>query len=141
MRTGRPIARVGIGVDSVADVGHAWIRHCPVAQRDARFADVAQALLRIALEAARQQLAHARRRGGRQRREIDRLGEDGRDDVADGFAVEEPAAREHFVEDNAERPDVRAPVDGLAARLLGRHVGGGAENHAGLRHGGRRERE
>jgi hypothetical protein len=32
------------------------------------------------------------------------------------------AAREHLPEDHAGRVDVGAPVDGLAARLLGRHV-------------------
>ena len=36
------------------------------------------------------------------------------------------AARQHLVEHDAEGPDVRTPVDRLAARLLGRHVGGRA---------------
>ncbi len=46
-------------------------------------------------------------------------------------------AREHFVQDDTERPDVRAAVHGLAARLLGRHVGGRADDHAHGGHGGR----
>ena len=37
---------------------------------------------------------------------------------------------EHFVQHAAERPDVRALVDRLPARLFGAHVGGRAENHA-----------
>ena len=41
-------------------------------------------------------------------------------------ALERPAAGEHFVEHGAEREDVRAPIDGLAAHLLRRHVPGGA---------------
>ena len=39
---------------------------------------------------------------------------------------------------HAEGPDVRALVDWLAVRLLGAHVGGSAEDHARLRHRGRR---
>ena len=42
-----------------------------------------------------------------------------------------PAAREHLVKHAAERPDVGALVDRSAARLLGAHVGRGAEDHAG----------
>ena len=48
------------------------------------------------------------------------------------------AARQHLEQHHAERPDVRALVDGPAARLLRRHVGGGAEDHAAL--GARRRR-
>ena len=40
------------------------------------------------------------------------------------------AAGQHLVQHAAERPDVGALVDRLAARLLGAHVGRGAENHA-----------
>ena len=41
--------------------------------------------------------------------------------------------RQHLVEHDAERPDVGAAIDGSALRLLGRHVGGGAEDHPHLR--------
>ena len=41
---------------------------------------------------------------------------------------------EHFVENHAEGPDVGTLIDRLTAGLLGRHVGGGAEDDAGLRH-------
>ena len=47
-----------------------------------------------------------------------------------------PPARQHLEQDDAERPDVRALVDRLPARLLGTHVGGRTQNHPGLRHGG-----
>ena len=40
------------------------------------------------------------------------------------------AARQHFVQDAPERPDVRTLVDGLPACLLGAHVRGGAEDDA-----------
>ena len=42
--------------------------------------------------------------------------------------------RQHLVEHDTERPDVRALVDGLALRLLWRHVGGSAKDDAHLRH-------
>lgn len=38
------------------------------------------------------------------------------------FAVERPSPRQHLVQHNAERPDVRARIDVAAANLLGRHV-------------------
>ena len=63
-----------------------------------------------------------------------------RERVGDVVAGERARARQHLVEHGAERPDVGALVDGLAPRLLGRHVGGGAEDHARLRHRGRRDR-
>ena len=59
--------------------------------------------------------------------------QDGGDDVGHGVAGKRGAAREHFVKHNAERPDVGAPVNGLAPGLLGGHVGRRAENHAGRR--------
>ena len=40
--------------------------------------------------------------------------------------LERTGAGEHFVEQGAEREDVRASIDGLAAHLLRRHVAGGA---------------
>ena len=56
--------------------------------------------------------------------------DDGGDDVGDGLAGERAAAGEHFIEDDAERPDVRALVDRSALGLFGRHVGGRSEDHA-----------
>ena len=45
--------------------------------------------------------------------------------------------REHLVEDDAERPDVRALVDRFALAPARRHVGGRAEDHAGCVMAGR----
>ena len=59
-----------------------------------------------------------------------------RQHVRDVVARERAAAGEHLVEHDAEGPDVGALVDGLAARLLGRHVGRRAEDHAHLRRRG-----
>ena len=44
-------------------------------------------------------------------------------------AVEGSRAGEHLEQHGAERPDVGAAIDRLAARLLGAHVGRGAQNH------------
>ena len=98
--------------------------------------DVAQSPLRILLETARQQPPDRRGCRRRQRGPIGFARDDGGDDVGDGLAGERAAAREHFVEHDAERPDVRALVDRLPARLLRRHVGRGAEDHAQLRGAG-----
>ena len=45
----------------------------------------------------------------------------------DRFALERARAGQHLVEDDAERPDVGALVDGFALACSGRHVRGGAE--------------
>src|SRR3954471_13865980 len=104
-------------------------------QDDAGFAHVAEALAWILLETAFDESANGGRRGRRQRREIWSVADDRREDVRQFAAPEGPAAGQHLVEDAAERPDVRPLVHGLAARLFGRHVGGGAEDDAELGHG------
>ena len=68
---------------------------------------------------------------GRQCRPLRLAGQDRGEHVAHRFAVEELAAGQHLEEHDAEGPDVGAPIDRLAARLLRRHVGGGAEDQAG----------
>ncbi len=65
--------------------------------------------------------------------EVDLGLQDSGERVGDRGGREERAAGEHLVEDDAERPDVGALVDRAAARLLGRHVGRGAEDDAELR--------
>ena len=56
--------------------------------------------------------------------------------VRDRLALEQLLAGEHLEQHPAEGPDVGAPVDRLALGLLGRHVGGGAQDHPGQRSGG-----
>ncbi len=41
-------------------------------------------------------------------------------------------AGQHFIENGSEAKDVGAIIDGLAAHLLGRHIAGGADDHAGI---------
>ena len=48
------------------------------------------------------------------------------------LAVEQPLAREHLVQHDAERPDVRTLVDGSALGLLGTHVRRRPHHEAGL---------
>ena len=44
------------------------------------------------------------------------------ENIARGIAFERTNAGEHFVEEDAEREDVGASIDGLSRRLLGRHI-------------------
>ena len=73
---------------------------------------------------------------GHLRGERSRLGGENRCQRRDGrLALERAPASEHLVQQRAEREDVRAVIHRLAFRLLGRHVGHGAEDGAlgGLR--------
>ena len=47
---------------------------------------------------------------------------------------------EHFEEDDAERPNIGTSIDGLAFRLLGRHVGSRTEDDSGHRRSPRHRR-
>ena len=102
-------------------------------ERVTRFADVAQARLRILRQEPLEQATQRRRRRRRQQRPVRLALEHAREDVGDVVAGEQALAGEHLEQHDAERPDVGALVDGPAARLLGRHVGRGAEDHAHLR--------
>src|SRR5437660_891387 len=65
---------------------------------------------------------------------FDRPDEERLEDLSDGLAGDGPFAGERLVEDDAERPNVRAMVDVfVAVRLFGRHVMRRAEHRAGLR--------
>ena len=110
-------------------------RGARVLQVGQRVADVAQAFPRIALEAAGEQPSRRGRSRFGQRAPVHLGAQHPREHVAHRLAREEPPAGEHLVEHDAEGPDVGALVDGLAAGLLGRHVGGGAEDQAGGRAG------
>ena len=123
LRPGGDRRRLGVARGSGSDL----------LQHDARIGDVVQAVLRIALEAAAQELADRRRRLRGQPRKIDLRLEHSGEGLGDAVAAEQRAAGEHLVEHYAERPDVRPLVDRLSLRLLRRHVGRRAENHAQLR--------
>ena len=80
-----------------------------------------------------EEVAQRRRRRARQRGPVRLAVEDRDEDVRHALAVERLPAREHLVEDASERPEVRAPVQRAAARLLGAHVARGAEDDALVR--------
>ena len=101
---------------------------------------VADPQLPILLQAALDERHDVRRDVGWKRRPLRRRLHDGGNRVGDALAFERAAAREHLVEHRAERPHIGALVDGAAARLLGRHVSGGAEDDADAGHGARRDR-
>jgi hypothetical protein len=94
-------------------------------------ADVAQALLGIPLEAGfEERLDWMRDRGP-----VGLFGQYSGERVGDGVGGEELTAREHLVHDDAEGPNVGAFVHDLATSVLRAHVGGGAKDHTGTRHG------
>ncbi len=96
-----------------------------------RVAEIPQPPRRVLLEATPEQAAHLPRSVGGERAPVDLALQDGGQGVRDRLAAEGAAAAEHLVEDAAEGPDVGAAIGALAARLLGAHVGGGAEEDAG----------
>ena len=93
-------------------------------------ADVAEAAAGVFFEAAAEQAADADRGVGRECGEVGLALDDGGKGVDHAVATKGGAAGEHLVEDAAKGPEVRALIDGLAAGLLGTHVGGGAEDHS-----------
>ncbi len=98
---------------------------------DPRLADRLQPDLRVLAQTPLEQPADRPRRGVRQHVEVRLPGQHRGEHVGDGVAVEQLPPGEHLPQHDAERPDVGAPVDRLAAGLLGAHVGGGAEDDAG----------
>ena len=103
---------------------------------DARLPDVAESLAGIAFETALQQDLHRCRDFGGKLREVDGTHQHRRHGLRDRLGLERRVTRKHLVEDHAEGPDVRPPVDGAALGLLGAHVGGRAQDGAHLGHRG-----
>ncbi len=97
-------------------------------QLDDCVGDVAQALLRVLSQASLEQRADWSGRVSRQRGPVGLALENVRDRVGDRGAVERAPSRQHLEQHAAERPDVRAFVDGQPARLLGAHVRGRAQD-------------
>ena len=100
---------------------------------DPGLADVTQPLAWVPGERAPQELVHARRKLG-QLRPVGLFADDGRDHVGERLARERALARQTLVQHAPEGPDVRAPVHGLAARLLGAHVGRRTQHESFLGH-------
>ena len=107
--------------DHLVGGGHDPIE-CTV-QRQPHVTDVADTLPRVLFEATPEIAVHAGwdalGQGAPIRVALEHLGERERDI----FTGEHVRARQHLVEDDAERPDVGSLVHLLPARLLRRHVG------------------
>jgi hypothetical protein len=101
-------------------------------ERDTCLADCLQPPARVGLEAAPHQVAHAFRRPRGKRAPVRFSRQHGGDRVGDGLAAEYLRPGQHLEEDDPERPDVGPSINRFAARLLRCHVGGSAQNQAGL---------
>ena len=84
----------------------------------------------ILFQTAPQQSVNRDRRVGRQHRWVRLVFENPGQGVGDRVAGEWRAACKHFVEDAAERPDIRPFVQRLATRLFRAHIGGRAQDAA-----------
>ena len=112
------------------------------ADDEPRRRDVGHTQGAILLQAPLEQGADCRRNVTRKRIPVRVETHDGPQHVGDAVAWEGPPSGQHLVEHGAERPDVAAPIDGIAPRLFRRHVGRRAENYAAHRlgRGGNRRR-
>jgi hypothetical protein len=109
-------------------------RCCGIAAFDRDVTGIAEPTRRILLQASSQQLANRGRCSRRQLRHVRICLEQRREHFCEILSLERARARQHFVEHAAERPDVRAPVDGPAARLFRRRVADSTEHQASAGH-------
>lgn len=110
------------------------IRVCQVLfNEDAAVADGLQALPWLLAQAALEQIPKPDPCLGREPFPVGFLLDHGSERVGYVLPRERAPTGEHFVEHDAEGPDVGTAIHRFAARLLRRHVGRGAENDAGLR--------
>ncbi len=126
--------RAGAGFSALARAGRAGARlhRARIVEEQPRFTDIPQALPRVLDQTAPQECGHRRRQ--RRKRVVVRLVlEDRGEDVGEALAREGAPPGQAFVEHASEGPHVDAPVDGTTAGLLGRHVGGRAQQASGLR--------
>ena len=105
-----------------------------ILELDSRVGDVMKTPARLSLQAAAQEPVHGKRSACRQQRPVGFAMQDGADGVGDRLPAEEPVTGEHLEENDPEGPHVGLLIDGLAARLFGRHVGGRSQDDALLRH-------
>ena len=112
-----------------------------ILELEPRVADIAQATGKIFVEAPANHPYDRRRQPGRKQLPVRLAIQNRRDDVGGRLAVERSPARQHLEHHTAERPDVRAAVDDLAAGLLRAHVRHSAENDVLADEGGRRLRQ
>ena len=109
--------------------GFGFVRVPCLLELDADVGDVVEPVLEVPAQAASQDTQHARRRRGGQRGPVGIALENARQRLGQVGACKGAASGEHLVEHAAEGPDVCPLVYGSSARLLGSHVGRGAEEH------------
>src|SRR5204863_7565767 len=93
-------------------------------------ADVAQAVLRIFLEASAQQALDARRHTLREFRPVGFALEDSRKEIRAGLSDKCLTSRQRFVQHTPEGPDIGAFVHWASARLFRAHIRERAQNDA-----------
>ena len=101
------------------------------AKLDAGVSDVVKPKVRVFRQATAEHLPRPPRCVGRQSVPRRLLVDDVGEDVGHRLPVESFPSRERFEQNASERPDVGAFVDAFSFRLLGAHVGYGAQNHTG----------
>ena len=89
---------------------------------DARLADIAQAPPGVLLQTPLEQAADRSGRLRWQPRPVGFLLDHASERLHDALAGKAPTARQHFVQNSPERPDICTAIDGSAGCLFGRHV-------------------
>ena len=100
---------------------------------DARLADGLKAVVRIFGQATAEEFPDRWRRRRGQHARVGFTFDDACQDFRRRVARVERPAGQHFVQHDAERPDVCPFVRRLATRLFGRHVRRSAQNEPGVR--------
>ena len=110
--------------------GHERLAAGACLKGDASLADITQAPRRLALETSSDQVTNRRWCVCRQCGQVRHVAHYRGEDLGPVCAWKRSPTGKHFVQHHAEGPDVRSLVHGLAARLLGRHVGRRTEEGA-----------
>src|SRR5215510_919556 len=102
---------------------------------DPCISNIAKPTMPILSQTMFEQLTDRRWRAGGERLPIRLSTENAHQRVGDCLSIRKRlTAREHFIQDAAERPHIAPLVRGPASRLLGTHVRGGAQDYSHPRH-------
>ena len=101
---------------------------------EGRIADITQPARGVFQQAASQEAPDAVWRFRREPAPVRFVGQDRRHGIRERGPLKRGPSGQHLVEHTSERPDVRAPIDVQAARLLRTHVSRGTEHQVRLRY-------